>query len=140
MAKRLLLTYLLEERLVPISPSLGKILLKYKQKRWQYVKERYEVEYYFLSQKGRKLTIETVENILRKCGDIARVRKEIRCSPHTCRHYYAQTQLKNGLDVYSVSRLLGHEDISITKRYLQSIQDEDVLKMAIKTSPLMNIR
>lgn len=129
-----------KERLVPISPSLAKIMLKYEQKRRQYVKERYQTEYYFLSQKGKKLTIETTENILKKCGEIAKVRKEIRCSPHTCRHYYAQAQLRNGLDVYSVSRLLGHEDISITKRYLQSIQDEDVLKMAISTSPLMNIR
>lgn len=129
-----------KERLVPISPMLAKIMLKYEQKRKLYTKERYQDEYYFFSQKGKQLTIETVENVVKKAGILAHVGKDIRCSPHTCRHYYAQAQLRNGLDVYSVSRLLGHEDISITKRYLQSIQDEDVLKMAVKTSPLMNIK
>lgn len=129
-----------KERFVPISPMLAKIMLKYEQKRKLYTKERYQDEYYFFSQKGKQLTIETVENVVKKAGILAHVRNDIRCSPHTCRHYYAQAQLRNGLDVYSVSRLLGHEDISITKRYLQSIQDEDVFKMAVKTSPLMNIK
>ena len=34
--------------------------------------------------------------------------------PHTCRHTFAQMQLKNGLDLYSVSRLMGHVNIIIT--------------------------
>ena len=129
-----------KERFVPITPSLAKVMLRYEQKRRLFVKEHYAYEYYFLSQKGKKLTPEAIKRVVKHCGKQANVRKEIRCSPHTCRHYYAQAQLRNGLDVYSVSRLLGHDNISITKRYLQSIQDEDVLRMAIKTSPLMNIR
>ncbi len=40
----------------------------------------------------------------------------------------------------ALSRLLGHEDISITKRYLQSIQDDTILELATTTSPLMNIK
>ena len=73
-------------------------------------------------------------------GKIAGVRDEIRCSPHTIRHWYSQEQLRNGLDVYSLSRLLGHEDITITKRYLQSIKDEDIIDLSLKTSPLMNVK
>ena len=115
-------------------------MFKYEQKRVLFVKERYEHQYYFLSQKGKMLTPEAIERVVKTCGREANIRKDIRCSPHTCRHYYAQAQLRNGLDVYSVSRLLGHEDIGITKRYLQSLQDEDVLSRAIKSSPLMNIR
>ena len=68
------------------------------------------------------------------------IREEIRCSPHTARHYFAQTHLRNGLDVYSVSRLLGHENINITKRYLQSLQDSSIVEMAVKTSPLRNLK
>ena len=74
------------------------------------------------------------------CGKEAKVRTEIRCSPHTCRNYFAQAQLKNGLDVYSLSRLLGHEDISITKRYLQGLNDKSIVKRSIKPSPLMNLK
>ncbi|MDD3569805.1 MAG: tyrosine-type recombinase/integrase [Lachnospiraceae bacterium] len=128
-----------KERIVPISPYLQKVMLKYEQKRNLFIKERFEADNYFLSQKGKKLTPETVERVVKDCGKGVNVREDIRCSPHTCRHTFAQMQLKNGLDVYSLSRLLGHENISITKRYLQSITDADILILAVKTSPLMNL-
>ena len=86
------------------------------------------------------MTGEAVERVVKLCGKEAMVRTEIRCSPHTCRHYFAQAQLRNGLDVYSLSRLLGHEDISITKRYLQGLNDRNIVERSIKTSPLMNLK
>lgn len=129
-----------KERLVPISPFLQKVMLRYESIREFYFREHGVLfEHLFLSYRTKPLTIEAVERVVRLAGERAGVRQEIRCSPHTCRHYYAQAQLRNGLDVYSVSRLLGHEDISITKRYLQSMQDEQVLEMGIKTSPLMSL-
>lgn len=130
-----------KERYVPITPLLKKYMIKYERMKEIYFKDKFNIdEYYFLSRTGKKLTVEANENILRKAGKKAKIRDEIRCSPHTCRHYYAQTQLRNGLDVYSLSRLLGHENISITKRYLQSLKDEDIVEMSIKTSPLMNLK
>jgi integrase/recombinase XerD len=39
-----------------------------------------------------------------------------------------------------VSRLLGHENINITKRYLQSLEDHNIVEMAAKASPLFNLR
>jgi integrase len=75
----------------------------------------------FLSRTGRPLTREAIQRIIRLAGEFASVREEIRCSPHTCRHWFAQCQLRNGIDVYSLSRILGHETISITKRYLQGL-------------------
>ena len=128
-----------KQRLVPISPALRKSMLKYEAKREKYIKERYQAEYYFLSQKGRKLTIETIERVVRDCGRAAHVNEQIRCSPHTCRHTFAQMNIRNGIDVYSLSRILGHENISITKRYLQSMKDDDILYMAVMASPLMNL-
>ncbi|WP_317326959.1 tyrosine-type recombinase/integrase [Turicibacter sanguinis] len=130
-----------KERVVPISPMLKKIMIRYERVRESYIKHNLvQDDSYFLSQNGRRLTGEVVERVIRKCGTQANVRQTIRCSPHTCRHYYAQAQLINGLDVYSLSRLLGHEDISITKRYLQGIQDNDIIEVSIKTSPLMNLK
>lgn len=75
-----------------------------------------------------------------QCGEKANVNKNIRCSPHTCKHYFAQAQLRNGLDVYSLSRLLGHENVTITKRYLQGLKDKEVLELGMKSSPLMNLK
>lgn len=128
-----------KERLVPISPKLRKTLAKYEYRREKYLKAWYQEEYLFLSQNGKQLTIEAVEWLVKNCGKTAEVREEIRCSPHTMRHSFAQLSLKNGLDIYSLSRVLGHENISITKRYLQSMEDEDIIKTAVECSPLMNL-
>ena len=65
--------------------------------------------------------------------------KEIRVSPHTCRHTFAHLNLKNGIDLYTLSRLLGHESVSITQRYLEGITDEGVIKIARKSGVLENI-
>lgn len=129
-----------KERIVPISPYLKKIMIKYERIRNSYLKDNaLHYDNYFLSYRCKPLTIEAIERVLRIAGEEARVRDSIRCSPHTCRHYYAQTQLKNGLDIYSLSRLLGHETIDITKRYLQSIEDETIVEISVDTSPLMNL-
>ncbi|NMM61194.1 tyrosine-type recombinase/integrase [Clostridium sp. P21] len=130
-----------KQRQVSISPLLKKYMIRYERIRDFYFKDKIvKVNNYFLSNTGKPLTIETIERVVSEAGKKAGVRDEIRCSPHTIRHWHAQEQLRNGLDVYSLSRLLGHENISITKRYLQSIKDEDNIDLAVKTSPLMNIR
>lgn len=130
-----------KERVVPISPYLKKIMIKYERIREGYLKNNIlHYDNYFLSYRNKPLTIEAVERIVRLCGEKSNVNKNIRCSPHTLRHYFAQSQLKNGLDVYSLSRLLGHENVTITKRYLQGLKDKEVLELGVKSSPLMNLK
>ena len=128
-------------RHVPITAIMNKFLIKYQRCRENYIKDKiaYQEEYLFLSQKGKKLTVETIENVVRNCGVGCDIRSDIRCSPHTCRHFYAQSQLKNGCDLFTVSKLLGHTNINVTKRYLNSMNDDDFYRMAIKTSPLSNL-
>lgn len=130
-----------KERYVALSPVLKKYMLRYERIRENYLKDKNQkYDNYLLSVNCKPLTVEAIERIVRIGGEIAHVRKEIRCSPHTLRHWYSQQQLRNGLDVYSLSRLLGHETIVITKRYLQSIQDEDIIDLSIRTSPLSGLR
>jgi len=43
-------------------------------------------------------------------------------------------------DTDTLSRLLGHENASITQRYLEGITDEGVISIARKTGVLENIR
>lgn len=128
-------------RYVPLTPSINKYLMKYLRVREAYIldKYHYQREYLFLSQKGKRLTPETVERVVKNCGIGCNIREEIRCSPHTCRHYYAQTQLKNGCDIYTLSRLLGHNNINITKQYLYSMGMMDVVELGKKTTPLSNL-
>lgn len=107
-----------KQRVVPITPILKKAMLRYQGEREQYFMLRPHVE-----------------NILKKHGDGI---ENIRVSPHTCRHFYAQQQVKMGTDLYTISRLLGHENISITQTYLNSLRDQDVIQIAKQRSVLMS--
>lgn len=129
-----------KERQVGLSPYLSKILMKYdRMKEYNFEFKNIRIDNYFLSRTGRPLTNAAVERIVKTAGEYANVSPDIRCSPHTCRHYFAQAQLKNGMDVYSLSRLLGHDNINITQRYLQGLKDNDIVARSITTSVLMNL-
>lgn len=129
-----------KERQVGISSYLAKLLLKYERMRdYNFDCKNIDKNCYFLSRNGKPLTNSAVENIVKQAGKLANISDDIRCSPHTCRHFFAQAQLKNGTDVYSLSRLLGHSNISITQRYLQGLQDDEIVSKSIETSVLMHL-
>jgi integrase/recombinase XerD len=58
--------------------------------------------------------------IIKKLGKRANI-QGVRCSPHTFRHTFACSYLLSGGDIYTLSRLLGHENISTTQMYLKAI-------------------
>ncbi|AMJ41717.1 tyrosine-type recombinase/integrase [Anaerotignum propionicum] len=129
-----------KDRVVPKSPFLAKYIFKYQVIREERFMDRNLIEKeFFLSKNCRKLSREMVERIVKDAGEYANVSKDIRVSPHTCRHTFAHMQLMNGLDIYSLSRLLGHENVSITQIYLNGIKDDDVIYQSKKTSVLMNL-
>ena len=76
---------------------------------------------------------------MREAATAAGVDKNVRASPHTCRHTFAQLQLKDGIDLYTLSRLMGHENIAVTQRYLHGMKDDDSLQEGNKHSPLMRL-
>ena len=129
-----------KERLVPVSPYLAKSLLQYQAMRESYFEGgKFPEGYVFVSNRGRKLTPEAVTKFLKKAANEVGVNPQVRVSPHTCRHTFAHLQLKNGLDLYSLSRLMGHENIAITQRYLEGVQDKEVLRAAQKSGVLANL-
>lgn len=128
-----------KERYVYISPALKRILIKYERARAEYFKGKDTTDHYFLSYKGATLSVVGLNNVIKEAGKRARV-DDKRCSPHTFRHFYAvQSLMKGNIDLYSLSRLLGHADIAITQRYLQTLENEQLLEKAVSSSPLMNI-
>lgn len=128
-----------KERVVPKSPLLGKWMIKFLAVRKSYFAYHAIPDNLFLSRNGKPLTSTMIDHIVKEAGAACNVSADIRVSAHTFRHTYAQYQLKNGLDIYSLSRLLGHENISITQTYLNGLRDKEVLKQAQNTSPLMNL-
>jgi len=128
-----------KERVVPKSPLLSKWLIKYMAVRKSFFQYRILPDNLFLSRNGRLLGDSMIDRVIKDAGKACNVSDDIRVSAHTFRHTYAQYQLKNGLDIYTLSRLLGHESIAITQTYLNGLRDEEVLLQAQKTSPLMNM-
>ena len=126
-----------KQRVVPITPLLKKALMRYDTVKASYFTLKPTEGYYFLSNHGRQLTNSAVEHIVKRHGEGI---EGIRLSPHTCRHFFAQQQVKMGTDLYTISRLLGHENIGITQTYLNSLRDSDVIKIAKQKSVLMNLQ
>ena len=125
-----------KQRVVPVTPVLRKAMLRYEQCAVQYFTLKNTEDYYFLSFHGRQLTNSAVEHIIKRHGEGI---EGVRVSPHTCRHFYAQQQIKMGTDLYTLSRLLGHENVQITQTYLNSLRDADVIQIAKQKSVLMSM-
>jgi len=86
-------------------------MIKYERIKEYYFKDKIlKYENYFLSRTGRPLTVEGLGSIVKRIGEDAGVREGIRCSPHTFRHYFAQTQLK--MDLMYIA-LAGYWDMRI---------------------------
>ena len=112
-----------KDRVVPLPNALRKQLNRYLRAR-----KGFNSEYIFMSKNDLQLTIEAIERVVSRCGIIADVNPNIRCSPHTIRHYYCQYQLRHNVNIYSLSRIMGHSNIAITNRYLQGITNQQIIE------------
>ncbi len=89
----------------------------------------------FESNKGQisATRVSSIFNRLKKKTGI----KEL--SPHKLRHSYATYLVKNNVNIYQVSKLLGHTNINTTMRYLH--EDTEILKkITLETNPLTLIK
>lgn len=130
------------ERYVYISKKMRRQMKRYeraRKQRFDHLPPSMIDDYYFLNQEADGMSRSNVNKIIRRAGEKANVREQIRCSPHDCRHYFAQKQIKQGIDVYSLSRLLGHSSIDITTQYLRGLQMDDIIEIGRRTSPLNDI-
>lgn len=83
-----------------------------------YIKVRGEVatKKLFISQDNKELNPHSIQTRLTKYGKEAKINKRV--SPHTFRHTMAKRMIVSGLDAFSLMHLLGHTDITVTKRYV----------------------
>lgn len=126
-----------KQRIVYISHALKRILIRYERIRKEHFQNKHVTDHYFLSYKGSMLSHVGLDNVIKEAANKAGINKRVH--PHLLRHFYSVQCLMSGIDLYSLSRLLGHADVSITQRYLQSLNQEQLLDKAIASSPLMNM-
>lgn len=128
-----------KDRAVAVSPILKKEIMKYQRLK----KRKYGVvngNPFIISNLGKKLNEKTIWQIMQDIKKKITLRECIRFSGHTLRHTYASMQLRNGLDIYTLSLNMGHSSIEMTQRYVQTLNSEDFIEKSIETSTLMNLK
>lgn len=75
----------------------------------------------FLSNRGTRITIRAVQNIVKKYARIISPSKKI--SPHKLRSTYATSLYKETGDIYLVADALGHADINTTKKHYAAMEE-----------------
>lgn len=81
-----------------------------------------------------------VDEILRVLMKQVKTRPKVCFSTHNYRHTYAYMQMKNGLDVYTLSLNLGHRNVSTTQRYSRTLSIEDFIQKSLETSTMMILK
>jgi integrase/recombinase XerD len=76
-----------------------------------------------------------VEKLINKATSIPENEKN-KYSVHTFRHCFAVYALEAGIDIYTISKLLGHESIETTTIYLKLFDEQ--LKKAVEKHPFAN--
>ncbi|ARK29039.1 tyrosine-type recombinase/integrase [Halalkalibacter krulwichiae] len=102
----------------------------------RYIKIRGEIDTnkLFISIDNKPLNPHSIQTRLTRYGKEAEINKRV--SPHTFRHTMAKRMIVSGVDAFSLMHLLGHTDITVTKRYVnlwgQDLEQKHKLHGALK--------
>jgi len=84
---------------------------------------------------AKRLTYSGLVSMLRRRSKKAGVPAPM---PHAFRRAFAILSLRNGADVYSLQRLMGHSDLQVLRRYLKQT-DADLGEAHRRTGPVDNL-
>lgn len=117
-----------KHRAVYFGKTTGKAL-------WNYIQEegREDEDFVFLTERGHSFRPNSLLQFFMRMEQAAKI-EATRCSPHTMRHTFAVTFLRNGGNVFSLQQLLGHTELKMTQRYV-ALAQADVEKQHRMFSP-----
>jgi integrase/recombinase XerC len=112
-----------KERIVPVGRSAATAIRRYEPRRTEALRlatggDRRAV---FLSDRGRRLSVRQVQNIVGRFLDDAA--DDAGLSTHSIRHSFATHMLDNGADLLAVQELLGHASLSTTRIYTHTSKE-----------------
>jgi integrase/recombinase XerD len=126
-----------KEREIGLHPEVSKVLWKYIQK--HRASFGIEDERVFLGERG-PLSPAGVEMALRQVGKRAGI-TGVRVSPHIMRHTFSKEYLKQGGDIFKLSRELGHSGVQITQKYyLTDFNSADARQVHDDYSPISGMK
>jgi site-specific recombinase XerD len=106
-----------KDRIVPMSESLAEILAPYVQERRRLQKTCPE----FFARRDANVGLS--DEVLRGLIEALHKSSGLSFTVHQLRHTFATLMLEGGCDIYSLSRMMGHEDIKTTTIYLAASAD-----------------
>ena len=107
--------------------------------RWLRYKDRYtNSKLLFPKKGGLPLEIHSFESAFKRYLGRAGIDKTY--SPHALRNNFAKRCLMNGMDIYTLSRILGHSSISVTENAYLDLTDRDLRHRYQSFSPIENMR
>jgi len=117
-----------QPRRVPIGHSARQALWRYVQRRGK----RALSDALFINRSGAPVNRNTVQ---KRVQDLGRKAGLGGCGCHRLRHTFATIYLRNGGDVMTLSRILGHSGLEMTRRYI-TLTTGDLRESHRKASPL----
>src|SRR5699024_11273728 len=105
-------------RLLPLSNQVVKLLMELVTEN----KAHFDTGYVFLSNIGTKYNPNSFRKRLNIYRDKAGLNKRV--SPHLFRHMFCKNFILNGGDIFTLQRIVGHANISTTRKYIQLDNDE----------------
>ena len=107
--------------------------------RWLRYKDRYTSSKLLFPKKGgMSLEIHSFESAFKRYLGRAGIDKAY--SPHALRNNFAKRCLMNGMDIYTLSRILGHSSVSVTENAYLDLTDRDLRHRYQNFSPIENMR
>ena len=124
-----------KDRYVFFSSIMAGILRK-----WLQYKDRYSIaeDTLFPTKKGTALTVRNFERNFRIYKNRAGISKDI--APHGLRNNFAKRALMSGMDIYTLSRILGHSSVTVTEKAYLDLTVTDIRKNYQRFSPLENMQ
>ncbi len=89
----------------------------------------------WVTRSGERMTYWALTGVMERRAKLAGIQKP---SPHDFRRAFALEMLRNGADVFSLQKLMGHADLQILRRYLAQ-SDQDTQRAHSKGGPVDNM-
>lgn len=108
-------------------------------RRWIQYKDRYvESSYLFpIKKSGACVQVSSFETNFKHY--LRRASLDDKISPHCLRNNFAKRCLMSGMDIYTLSKILGHSSVVVTEQAYLDLNDEDIRKRYQNFSPVAHI-
>lgn len=111
-------------------------LVDYFMERKGIVAEEGSINALFLSLQNKRITVRSVENLVKKYSKLVTNLKNI--TPHKLRSTYGTTLYRETGDIYLVADVLGHSDVNTTRKHYAALE-EDRRRAAAKVVKLRDV-